>query len=183
MADAGYPTTATCIPPAGFGARHLLRVGAYAVALRRALDEVEYGANEANALISDIVFASIMSARTALYRLGRLRHRDPLDGAMWSSRVAQHLYYTKPDWEMDDVPVVNGFGMDVSRCVIAEFFESLDMADLCQRAICDQDIRSATHHGLVLERSGTLAGGAERCDFRYSVSDSDQPRQPSDDVL
>lgn len=158
-----------------------MRVGAYSASLRQALDEVGHDPNQSNALISDIVFASILPARTALQRLGRLRHRNPMDAARWSSQVARRLYYTEPDWQMEDVPVEDGFGMDVNRCVIAEFFQSLNMADLCQRAICDQDIRSATHHGLRLERSGTLAGGAARCDFRYRQTDQGPPPRPGGD--
>ncbi len=86
---------------------------------------------------------------------------------MWASSVARRFYYTEPDWEMHDVAEEGGFGMDVTRCVVAEFFASLGMSELCERAICDQDIRLAEQRGIVLERSGTLAGGAERCDFRY----------------
>lgn len=106
-----------------------------------------------------------------------------MEAAGWSSRLARRVYYTEPDWEMQDVPVASGFGMDVNRCVIAEFFRSFDMSDLCQAAICDQDIRSAAHHGLVLTRSGTLAGGSDRCDFRYhSGSHAEQPGQASGGV-
>ncbi len=179
-ADESYPAIAARLPPSGFGAGHLLRIGAYAIALRHALDQIGHDESKANALISDIVFASVMPARTALHRLGRLRHRNAMDAAGWSSRLARRVYYTEPDWEMQDVPVASGFGMDVNRCVIAEFFQSFDMSDLCQAAICDQDIRSAAHHGLVLTRSGTLAGGSDRCDFRYhSGSPAGQPGQSS----
>lgn len=171
-ADAGYPALAERLPAAGLGAGHLLRIGAYAVALRQALDEVGVDAHRANALISDIVFQTVMPARTALKRLGRLRHRDPMEAANWSSRLARRLYYRSPDWEMHDVPVAGGFGMDVTRCVVAEYFDSLGMSDLCQAAICEQDVRSATHHGLRFERSGTLAGGSDRCDFRYTAGRS-----------
>lgn len=166
-ADASFPDLAALIPRTGFGARDLLRTSAYTVALHRALVERGVGSDEANELISDIVFASILPARTAVYRLSRLHSRDRLSRARWGSRVARRFYYSTPDWVMSDVAVEDGFGFDVTRCVVAEFYDSLGMSELCQRAICDQDTRSATHHGVVLDRSETLAGGGARCDFRY----------------
>jgi ubiquinone biosynthesis protein len=120
-------------------------------------------------LVSEVVSAAIRPGRGAIVAIARLRHRDRLRRAMWTSRLAKRLYYTEPDWVMIDVPVQGGFGIDVSRCVIAEFFASLGMPEFCQRVICDQDARDATYRGIDFERTGTLAGGASRCDFRYHV--------------
>lgn len=176
-ADAAYPAVAARIPTTRGGARHLLRTSAYAVALHRELVAHGMEPGAAGALISDAVFASIRRARDALARMARLRHRDRLRRAMWASSVVRRFYYTEPDWEMHDVAVEGGFGMDVTRCVVAEFFTTLGMSQLCQRAICDQDIRLAAHRGIVLERSGTLAGGAQRCDFRYYVPGAREVRR------
>ena len=55
--------------------------------------------------------------------------------------------------------VDDGFGFDITRCVVDEFFQSTRMAGLCQRAICDQDPRIAGIYGAALERSGALASG------------------------
>lgn len=177
-ADAAYPLGAERIPETRAGARDLLRTGAYAVAVDRAL--VGYGLEpaRAKALIADAVFASIIPARTALYRIGGLRYRSPLDRADWGSKVARRFYYTPPDWVMRDVEVDNGFGFDVTRCVVAEFFESLGRSDLCSAVICDQDVRTASYHGVLLERSQTLATGGSRCDFRYR-SLEERPRATS----
>lgn len=89
--------------------------------------------------------------------------------------MTRRFYYAEPDWVMHDVPVDDGFGFDVTRCAIAEFYDSFGLGELCQRAICDQDVRSATHHGIVLDRSETLAAGGSRCDFRYRSHDADRP--------
>lgn len=175
-ANDAYPAVAARIPKTRLGARNLLRTGAYAIALHRALVEARMDPGAANSLISDVVFAAILPGRDAFAMLAGLRHRDRLQRANWASDVAQRFYFTQPDWEMSDVPVDGGFGMDITRCVVAEFFASLGMSELCQRAICDQDARVAAHHGLDFARSGTLAGGADRCDFRYSVPTAGQSR-------
>lgn len=169
QADEGYPDVAGRIPPSDRGARHLLRLGAYAIALHGALIDHLVEPDTATVLVSDSVFAAIRPSRDVLAMVGRLRSRDRLERVRWTSDVARRFYYTTPDWVMEDVPVDDGFGMDVTRCVVAEFFESLGLGELCQRVICDQDGRDAAHRGIVFERSGTLAGGADRCDFRYHL--------------
>jgi hypothetical protein len=81
--------------------------------------------------------------------------------------MARRLYQTEPDFEMSDVPVRGIFGMDVTRCVVTEFLDSLGMAEFCQRAIRAQDAQDAAHRCIDFERRGRLAGGGSRCDFRY----------------
>ncbi len=147
-----------------------MRLGAYAVALHGALIDHEIDPDAATELVSDSVFGAIRPSRDVLALVGRLRSRDRLDRVLWTSGIARRFYYTAPDWVMEDVTVEDGFGMDVTRCVVAEFFDSLGMSELCQRVICDQDERDAAHRGIAFERSATLAGGAARCDFRYHLA-------------
>lgn len=180
-ADAEYPGVAGRIPRSRAGARDLLRTSAYTIALHRALVEQNHSADEANRIIADIVFASIRPARDAVFRLVGLRHRGLLDRARWGAKVSRRFYYMPPDWVMSDVAVDDGFGFDVTRCVTAEFYEEFGMSELCQRAICDQEVRSAASHGVVLDRSGTLSAGGDRCDFRYRSSpDQQHPGFPKD---
>jgi len=169
LADAGFGQLATQIPQTNYGARHLLRMSAYSVALFRALIAQGFESESATELVSNAVFSAIRPGRDAMDRLGRIRHRARLRGARWASDLARRLYYAEPGWRMQAVLVDDGFGMDVSRCMVAEYFDRLGESELCQRVICDQDVRSAARHGITLERSGTLAGGADRCDFRYHV--------------
>ena len=168
-ADTAYGPLVAQIPDANRGARHLLRIGAYSIALFRSLTDEQIEAEAATELVADAVFVAIRPGRDALTRLGRLRHHDRLRAAQWSSDLARRFYYTEPGWRMQEVAVDDGFGMDITRCVVAEYFDQVGEAELCQRVICHQDVRSAEHHGITLVRSGTLAGGADRCDFRYQV--------------
>lgn len=133
------------------------------------VEEDQIATQPATELVSDAVFAGIRPGRDMLARLGRLRHGDRLRAARWSSDLARRHYYAEPGGRIREVAVDDGFGMDVTRCVVAEYFGQLGEAELCQRVICHQDVRSAEHHGITLVRSGTLVGGADRCDFRYHV--------------
>lgn len=174
-ASSAYPQVAAQIPATRFGARDLLRTSAYVIALDRALEHAGLDRDRARELIADVVYQSIMPARAALVRLARLRYGEDLDGARKGIELSRRLYYTPPDWVMEDVEFRDGLGFDVTRCVVAEFFQSYELGDLCDAAICAQDIRSAEHHGVVLERSATLAAGGDRCDFRYRFGRSEEP--------
>ncbi|MEZ4449790.1 MAG: L-2-amino-thiazoline-4-carboxylic acid hydrolase [Nannocystaceae bacterium] len=59
------------------------------------------------------------------------------------------------------------FGFDVRRCPITEYARAQGAPEIVP-VICRLDDAMAAHlKHLRLERSGTLGGGAERCDFRY----------------
>jgi ubiquinone biosynthesis protein len=55
----------------------------------------------------------------------------------------------------------------MQRCPVADFFRSEGAADVCAGTWCTQDFALAELWGGALELTGTLAGGAERCDFRF----------------
>jgi predicted ArsR family transcriptional regulator len=66
--------------------------------------------------------------------------------------------------------------LDVTRCEFAEFFRSIDQADLGRVLVCEGDRWFADALGDVdFERTGTLMDGADRCDFRYRRRDGPEP--------
>ena len=84
---------------------------------------------------------------------------------------------------MADVDIDEGFGMDITRCVVAEYFKALDASELCDRVICVQDARTATAQGVRFERTETLASGGSRCDFRYLPLETVRPGTLLDEIL
>jgi ubiquinone biosynthesis protein len=168
-AEATYRANAALAPKARLGARHLLLMSAYAIALHQALTEHGLDPEQAEHLVSDIVFDSIRPIHNFLKLASQALYRSSQRRARWLSRMARRFYYTAPEWRMTDVTVDDGFGFDITRCVVAEYFQSMGMAGLCQRAFCDQDPRIAVIYGAAFERAGTLASGASHCDFRYHI--------------
>ena len=53
------------------------------------------------------------------------------------------------------------------RCPVADYLTSNGAGDLCVGTWCNLDYPLARMWGGELERHGTLAGGAKRCDFRF----------------
>lgn len=64
-----------------------------------------------------------------------------------------------------------GIAFDMLRCPAAEYFRAQGMADLCVGSWCNLDYPLAEMWNGRLERTGTLAGGADRCDFRFIATD------------
>jgi ubiquinone biosynthesis protein len=73
-----------------------------------------------------------------------------------------------PSYDMVDVPADGQVvAFDVQRCPVAEYFLTQDLGELCVESWCNLDFPLAERWGARLERTTTIAGGAERCDFRW----------------
>jgi ubiquinone biosynthesis protein len=64
---------------------------------------------------------------------------------------------------------------DVRRCPVAEHFRAEGLSQLCVESWCNLDYAVAEKWGARLERTTTLAEGAERCDFRWCVAQGGEP--------
>jgi ubiquinone biosynthesis protein len=126
---------------------------------------------DATGLMSDIVFEANRAAHDWLHRLARVRHRDGWERLRWQSRLLCRRDYAPPARELHEVSVPGGYGLDMTRCAIAEYYRDLGLSGLCEQTTCAQDARVdqryGTPAGISFTHAGTLAGGADRCDFRY----------------
>ena len=153
------------------GGRHLLNQGVFVIALYQAVRAHGLPERDAMALISDVVFDANRSAHAWLHRVAMVRSRNPWTRLRWQSRLLCRVYYRSPGWELHEVAVPDGFGLDITRCAVADYFRDLGLGTLCEQTICAQDERVARTYGepvgIRFVRQGTIAGGAACCDFRY----------------
>lgn len=168
QADAHYQKLAPELPEEKtFGARMGLQLACSAVAFYYTL--TGRGADEEKAiqLIADTNWKIVKKQMAPMGGLGNLLFREPLQRVKWSFKIQHRLIYKSPGWFMDVVPVENGFGIDVARCPLADYFQSLELSKLCEGAFCELDFRTADWAGVKLLRTETLSRGNDRCDFRY----------------
>lgn len=84
---------------------------------------------------------------------------------------------SSPSYEWSDVASPVGVvAFDCLKCPVAEFFASKSASELCVQTFCRLDFPLAETWGGELERKGTIAAGAERCDFRWRPRQA--PSQP-----
>lgn len=160
MAD-GVPSERT------LGARVNLRLASATIAAYRAL--LDEGIEEADArgLIADIVWAVYEKMGRAAWSLSRLAAGHPAQRLRISTQIARRFPFGPPSYLMEDVKDGDAVAFDVRRCPIAEYFIASGLPELCIDTWCNQDYALAEMWESRLVRSGTLASGGDRCDFRW----------------
>ena len=66
------------------------------------------------------------------------------------------------------------FGLDFTGCAIHQFFQA-EQAGHFAKYMCRIDYLTTGYKGIELIRTGTIANGADKCDFRYRMAGS--PKQ------
>jgi ubiquinone biosynthesis protein len=166
-----YDRLVPAIPKeATWGARLMVRLAACAVSLYRALLQMSIPGDEAARLVATASWLVYEKMAVVPRALAALVTRDPLRRLKVATGLFRWFPFGPPSYRMEDVPATAGVvAFDVMRCPVAEFFQQEGHADLCVRTFCDLDFPLAAAWGGSLERTRTIAGGAERCDFRWRV--------------
>ncbi len=95
---------------------------------------------------------------------------DPHGRMKLATQIFRTFPFSSPDYQMVDVPSGDSVvGFDVVKCPVAEFFESQGKRELCYATWCRLDFPLAEKWGGTLERTTTIAQGADRCSFRWKT--------------
>jgi ubiquinone biosynthesis protein len=148
----------------------MVRLAACAVSLYRALLQLNIPGEEAARLVSSAAWLVYERMALAPRVLAALVTRDPLRRLKIATDFFRWFPFGPPSYQMKDVRAEAGVvAFDVMRCPVAEFFQREGHADLCLLTFCDLDFPLARAWGGSLERTSTIAVGAQRCDFRWRV--------------
>lgn len=165
-----YATLARDLPSEPtVGSRLAVRLAAWTLALDRALQAHGTPAADAHALTSDVAWAAYRPAVMVKSFPARVLIRDRRARLAAHLRAQQRFPFNAPGWHGEPVGT-DGLAIDMTRCPIAAYLRSRGGADVCVAAWCAQDGPVAELWGARLERIGTLAAGADVCDFRYAVA-------------
>ncbi len=94
--------------------------------------------------------------------------RDPRKRLKLATDLFRSFPFGSPSYQWRDVPSSDGaVAFDCVKCPVAEFFASQGSSELCIQTFCRLDFPLAQTWGGKLIRTGTIASGAERCDFRW----------------
>jgi hypothetical protein len=156
------------LPHAGsLGNRHILRLAAMTLAFFQALQAHGVERRAAITLVSEAVWA-VFRPLTDLAWLGaKLRTRRSLEQVRIMMDLSLRYPFCPPGFVFEVTPDPEAVIVDFYRCPVADYLGAHQAADLCVGAWCQQDYRMADRWGVLLERAGTRATGAERCDFRF----------------
>jgi ubiquinone biosynthesis protein len=94
--------------------------------------------------------------------------RDPAKRLRIATDLFRFFPFGEPGYRWEDVEgAANMVGFDCVKCPVAEFFARHEESELCVNTWCNLDFPLAEKWGGRLERTGTIASGAKRCDFRW----------------
>jgi ubiquinone biosynthesis protein len=150
------------------GGRLILSLGACGIGLYRSLLQMNVPSDDALRLVSTAAW-SVYEKMARLPRiLAALVTRDPLRRLKLATDLFRSFPFGAPSYQMENVTADPGVvAFDVLRCPVAEFFRHEGHPEVCVGAFCDLDFPLARAWGATLERTQTIAAGAERCDFRW----------------
>ena len=106
--------------------------------------------------------------------------RDPRKRLKLATDLFRSFPFGAPSYEWRDVPSRDGtIAFDCVKCPVAAFFASQNASELCVQTFCRLDFPLAQTWGGQLERTGTIASGAERCDFRWNARSAPDAPTPA----
>jgi|TARA_B100000989_G_C19432854_1_gene423815 ubiquinone biosynthesis protein len=85
-----------------------------------------------------------------------------------ATKLFRAFPFNSPAYRWKDVEVENNVvGFDCLKCSVAEYFQTKGLSRFCVNTWCALDFPLAEIWDARLERTGSIAGGASKCDFRW----------------
>jgi len=158
------------------GARMNVRLAGVTLAAYRALTAAGIEKTYATELVSDAAWWVYEKWGWLATGLAWVARRDPLGRLRFATDLFRSFPFNAPGYLMEDISAAHEVAFDVRRCPVAEYFRRHGASVVCVETWCNLDYALAEQWGGRLERAGTLAAGADRCDFRWKVPNVVGPR-------
>ncbi len=165
----GYSESASAVPKGeGFGPTQVLHLAAITIALHQALTDSGRSDEAATQIVVDVGWVVYRKMGAVAWMLSRTAGKDQLQRMRAATQMFRRFPFSSPAYQWKEVAAeANVVAFDCVRCPAAQYFASRNRSALCVQTFCNLDFPLAKDWGAELERSGSIAGGAERCDFRW----------------
>jgi L-2-amino-thiazoline-4-carboxylic acid hydrolase len=166
--DAETPQVSTT---EGVGPTLVLHLAAITIAFHQALIDAGYEDEAAAQLVADVAWVVYRKMGAFVSLLSRFAAKDQFERIRTATRIFRRFPFGSPAYQWKEIRAApNTVAFDCTHCPAAEYFASRNRADLCVRTFCNLDFPLAKDWSAELQRTGTIAGGAKRCDFRWRVA-------------
>ena len=89
-----------------------------------------------------------------------------------ATKLFRKFPFNSPSYGWQDIETKsNVVGFNCLKCPVAEYFQSKGLSEFCVATWCALDYPLAEMWDARLERNGSIAGGAEICDFRWILKE------------
>ena len=157
------------------GAVFTTHVAAVTLAMHEVLLRNEISPAESHRILYDIGWRIYVQMGEPPLLVASAFTRDPHKRLKLATDLFRTFPFGAPSYQWLDVPSTDGtIAFDCEKCPVADFFGSHNASELCVQTFCRLDFPLAEKWGGQLRRTGTIASGAVRCDFRWT------PKTPVD---
>lgn len=100
-----------------------------------------------------------------------LSNNNSSDKLKRATQIFRYFPFNSPSYHWQDVSSDDHtIAFNCTKCPVAEYFKELGLAEFCENTWCALDFPLANLWEGELERTGSIAGGAELCDFRWKTN-------------
>lgn len=101
-------------------------------------------------------------------------NRSGYDRVLKATQLFRFFPFNSPSYHWEEVQTdYSMVGFNCTKCPVAEYFEAHKLSSFCSNTWCALDFPLAQLWNSELERTGSIAEGFDKCDFRWKVNDAD----------
>ena len=154
---------------ATIGADLTVHLAAFTIAMYRVLMQKGHPRQEATQLVSNMVWQAYTKMGEVPWIVSGRLGQDSYQRLRFCVDAFLTFPFGSPGYQWENVDGGERVcAFNITRCPVAEYFHAQGLDTLCVQTWCNQDFALARQWGgATLERTGTLAGGAPCCDFRW----------------
>jgi ubiquinone biosynthesis protein len=161
-------------PQTTLGATITVRLAAMTATAYETLFAKTNSAQTATQCVYDIAWALYKKLGTAAWMTSGILSRNRARRLRLATTAFRTFPFSAPSYVWEDVPAPEGgVSFNCLHCPVADYFKTQHLSELCVRTWCALDFPLAANvwnAGLI--RSGSIAGGASTCDFRWQTQES-----------
>ena len=154
------------------GGRIMMDLSAMSIAFFRELMEKGESAEEATRLFYDIAWSAYKPMGKLCWMLSGIGATSTARHLQKAIGLFTKFPFSSPSYQWQFIETEkNVVGFNCVRCPVAEYFKSYELSELCVATWCNLDCPLAETWGAELKRTGSIAGGAKVCDFRFMAKE------------
>jgi len=152
------------------GARFMVHLSAVTIAMYQALLLAGQSKEEATSLIYGMGWLVYTKMGEVPWTMAGFFSQDAYEKVRFATAAFRQFPFSSPSYKWQDLDAAPGVvAFNCLTCPVAQYFRSHNLSELCVNSWCKLDYPLARQWGAELQRTGTIAGGARVCDFRWQV--------------
>lgn len=159
------------VPPMPtLGGSLMVHLAAMSTAFYQEMTKRGHSPESATQLFYDIAWRVYQKMGKLSWRLAGIGNQAGYGRLLRATRLFRTFPFNSPSYIWHDAePDGSIVGFDCLKCPVAEYFNKRNLSEFCTATWCALDFPLAEMWEAELVRTGSIAGGARKCDFRWTL--------------